>query len=91
MRMTCREVAMSVHDLIDDELRFGTRLATRAHLLICRDCRAYLGHLRRTVDLLGASFTRMDGDASDILASLLAERAVVARRPRPPAPSGGGL
>lgn len=49
MRLTCREVTERASELLDGTLSPMERLALRAHLAVCRNCRAYLSQLRRTV------------------------------------------
>jgi hypothetical protein len=58
MRISCHDAARSASDLIDEELPFGPRLKMRAHLLICRNCRTYVGQLRHTIDLVDAAVSR---------------------------------
>ncbi len=49
MRLTCREVTERASELLDGTLSPVERLTLRAHLAVCRNCRAYLDQLRRTV------------------------------------------
>jgi len=55
MRMTCREVATGSGALIDGDGPLGTRLKARAHLLVCRNCRRFLGQMRQTARLAAAT------------------------------------
>ncbi|MFE8070981.1 zf-HC2 domain-containing protein [Marinobacteraceae bacterium S3BR75-40.1] len=50
--LRCREVAVLASDYIDRELPARTRVAVRWHLLLCPRCRALVGNLRDTVQLL---------------------------------------
>jgi anti-sigma factor RsiW len=52
-RLTCREVAASVTDYLEDALPALAHARVEAHLAACEDCTAYLQQMRATIDVVG--------------------------------------
>lgn len=44
--LTCRQLVAQSSDLLDGELSFRQRIAVRAHLALCVNCRRFIRHLR---------------------------------------------
>ena len=51
--LKCRDVTELATDYLDGAMSPTGRMAMRWHLVLCRNCRAFLGQVRRTRDLLG--------------------------------------
>lgn len=73
-RMTCRDVAVEANAHLEGDLDPFASLAFRGHLLICRNCRAYVDQMRQTVRLLGQAARRQTRATDDIVELMLAER-----------------
>ncbi|MEP1215561.1 MAG: zf-HC2 domain-containing protein [Marinobacter sp.] len=52
--LMCRELARIASDYIDDELGTAQKLAVKMHLIMCEDCRSFIGNLRTSTDLIKA-------------------------------------
>jgi anti-sigma factor RsiW len=53
---SCRDLSRHASGYLDHDLPQWTRLRVSLHLLICRNCRHYLGQIRQTLALLAATF-----------------------------------
>lgn len=51
--LTCRELTEVITDYLEGRMSFMDRLRFRAHIGMCRDCRAYLVQMKHTVRTLG--------------------------------------
>ncbi|MGH7272630.1 MAG: anti-sigma factor family protein [Polyangiaceae bacterium] len=51
--MRCTEVTELTTEYLNGRLPFWHRLAFRMHVAMCRHCRAFLDHVRKTITLLG--------------------------------------
>lgn len=59
--LMCRDLARIASDYIDNELGTAQKLSVKMHLMMCRDCRSFIGNLRASIDLMGAhSSQRVD-------------------------------
>lgn len=64
--LMCRELAGIASDYIDGELSTGRRLSVQMHLLMCRHCRAFIGNLRASAELMrGHSSARVEQSVID--------------------------
>jgi len=52
--LMCRDLAEIASDYIDGELNRRQNLSVKMHLMMCRDCRTFIGNLRTSNQLLGA-------------------------------------
>lgn len=52
--LMCRELATIASDYIDGELSARRNLSVKLHLIMCRDCRTFIGNLRASSNLLSA-------------------------------------
>lgn len=52
--LMCRDLATIASDYIDGELSGGQNLSVKIHLLMCRDCRTFIGNLRTSSELMNA-------------------------------------
>lgn len=52
--LMCRELATIASDYLDGELGTADRLSVKVHLMMCRDCRSFIGQLRNSVTLMQA-------------------------------------
>mgnify|MGYP005841017953 CR=1 FL=1 len=50
----CKDTTELASDYLEDGLHGSLGWRFRLHLLICRNCRHYIGQLRRTVAMVGA-------------------------------------
>ncbi|MBD3658443.1 MULTISPECIES: zf-HC2 domain-containing protein [Marinobacter] len=50
--LMCRDLAVIASDYIDGELSGRQSLSVKMHLMMCRDCRTFIGNLRATTDLM---------------------------------------
>ena len=74
MRITCREMAAGASAHLDGDQTRLERFKAQAHLLACRDCRAHLDQLRRTVSLVSRAGRGPTGAEDRLVAVMLAER-----------------
>lgn len=51
--LKCRDVTELSTNYLEGAMSPTGRVAMRWHLMLCRNCRAFLGQVRRTRDLLG--------------------------------------
>lgn len=52
--LMCRDLARIGSDYIDDELGTAQKLSVKMHLMMCKDCRSFIGNLRASTDLIRA-------------------------------------
>ncbi|WP_303288864.1 zf-HC2 domain-containing protein [Marinobacter sp. SS8-8] len=52
--LMCRDLAVIASDYIDGELAGLQNLSVKLHLMMCGDCRTFIGNLRATTDLMKA-------------------------------------
>ncbi len=50
--LMCRDLARIASDYIDGELGTPQKLSIKMHLMMCKDCRSFIGNLRASIDLL---------------------------------------
>ncbi len=61
--LMCRDLARIASDYIDGKLGPTNAISVKMHLLMCRDCRSFIGNLRESVRLIqGHSDYRIDED-----------------------------
>ena len=52
--LMCKELAGIASDYIDGELSTGQNLSVKFHLMMCGDCRTFIGNLRMSTELMKA-------------------------------------
>ncbi|WP_291820300.1 zf-HC2 domain-containing protein [Marinobacter sp.] len=52
--LMCRDLAEIASDYIDGELNGRQNLSVKMHLMMCKDCRTFIGNLRASSNLLSA-------------------------------------
>ena len=52
--LMCRELAGIASDYIDGELSTGQNLSVKFHLMMCSDCRTFIGNLKMSTELMQA-------------------------------------
>ncbi len=52
--LMCRDLARIASDYIDGELGTMDRVSVKMHLLMCGQCRTFIGNLRESIDLMKA-------------------------------------
>ncbi len=52
--LMCRDLARIASDYIDDELGTPQKLSIKMHLMMCKDCRSFIGNLRASTKLIQA-------------------------------------
>mgnify|MGYP001086581756 CR=1 FL=1 len=52
--LMCRDLAEIASDYIDGELNVQKNLSVKMHLMMCKDCRSFIGNLRASTELLRA-------------------------------------
>jgi len=52
--LMCRDLAEIASDYIDGELNGRKNLSVKMHLMMCKDCRTFIGNLRASSNLLSA-------------------------------------
>jgi len=52
--LMCRDLAEVASDYIDGELNGRQNLSVKMHLMMCKDCRTFIGNLRASSNLLSA-------------------------------------
>ena len=61
--LMCRDLARIGSDYIDGKLRPTEKVSVKIHLMMCKDCRSFIGNLRESVRLIQShSDYRMDED-----------------------------
>lgn len=82
LMMTCAELEGFLVDYLDGTLPRPQRRTMALHLLLCRDCRAYLERYRRAIALGQAVFREPTDPVPDDVPEDLV-RAILAARRRP--------
>ncbi|QSP95683.1 zf-HC2 domain-containing protein [Marinobacter salinisoli] len=84
--LMCRDLAGIASDYIDGELSFGQSVSVKMHLMMCKDCRSFIGNLRMSTRLMqGHSSAQADDEVID----RIRQRVSSALQERQP-PSGPG-
>ncbi|WP_297797550.1 zf-HC2 domain-containing protein [uncultured Marinobacter sp.] len=52
--LMCRDLAMIASDYIDGELGTAGKLSVKMHLMMCGNCRTFIGNLRASTELMKA-------------------------------------
>ncbi|AXS83639.1 MULTISPECIES: zf-HC2 domain-containing protein [Marinobacter] len=52
--LMCRDLAVIASDYIDGELAGRQSLSVKMHLMMCKDCRTFIGNLRASTELMKA-------------------------------------
>ncbi|SDW73531.1 zf-HC2 domain-containing protein [Marinobacter mobilis] len=52
--LMCRDLATIASDYLDGELGATDRLSVKVHLMMCRNCRSFIGNLRNSAALIRA-------------------------------------
>ncbi|MDX1558980.1 MAG: zf-HC2 domain-containing protein [Marinobacter sp.] len=52
--LMCRDLAEIASDYIDGKLNGRQNLSVKMHLMMCKDCRTFIGNLRASSNLLSA-------------------------------------
>ncbi|MGM0570507.1 zf-HC2 domain-containing protein [Marinobacter sp.] len=61
--LMCRDLARISSDYIDGKLSTADSLSVKMHMLMCKDCRSFIGNLRESVRLMkGHSDYRINED-----------------------------
>ena len=60
--LMCRDLAVIASDYIDGELAGLQNLSVKLHLMMCGDCRTFIGNLRATTDLMKAHSSGQPGE-----------------------------
>ncbi len=73
--LTCRDVIEDfLADYVDGTLSLGVRMKVRLHLLLCKECMAYLQTYKKSRDLFGqASQVEMPDEMKAILRRFMLE------------------
>ena len=73
--LTCRDVIEDfLADYVDGTLSLGVRVQVKLHLLLCKECMAYLRTYKKSQDLFGqASQVEMPEEMKAILRRFLLE------------------
>lgn len=50
--LMCRDLAMIASDYIDGELGTVGKLSVKMHLMMCGNCRTFIGNLRASTELM---------------------------------------
>lgn len=79
--LMCRDLAVIASDYIDGELTGWQNLSVKMHLMMCKDCRTFIGNLRASTELLQAHSA---GHPDEELLRRIDERVAEALRARKP-------
>lgn len=52
--LMCRDLALIASDYIDGELGTAGKLSVKMHLMMCGNCRTFIGNLRASTELMKA-------------------------------------
>lgn len=52
--LMCKDLAVIASDYIDGELPVLQNMSVKMHLMMCKDCRTFIGNLRASSHLLSA-------------------------------------
>ncbi|MGP9831996.1 zf-HC2 domain-containing protein [Marinobacter sp. NSM] len=78
--LMCRDLAEIASDFIDGELSGRQNLTVKMHLMMCKDCRTFIGNLRASSNLLSA---HSSGRVDEAFLRRIDERVAKALRARP--------
>ena len=53
--LMCRDLSVIASDYIDGELPVLQNISVKMHLMMCKDCRTFIGNLRVSTELMNAS------------------------------------
>lgn len=71
MMLNCRDVSRRASAYLDGDLGLRERLALRAHLFICVNCRRYVAQLAATLNIVrDREWAGADAKAEDRLAAM---------------------
>ncbi|MBL3823728.1 MULTISPECIES: zf-HC2 domain-containing protein [Marinobacter] len=73
--LMCRDLAVIASDYIDGELPVLENMSVKMHLMMCKDCRTFIGNLRASTDMLNA---HSSGQADEELIRKIDERVALA-------------
>lgn len=51
LMLNCHEIEDFIDSYLDESLPWRRRALFRSHLLMCRECRSYIGAYKRTIEL----------------------------------------
>lgn len=78
--LMCRDLAVIASDYIDGELAGRQNLSVKMHLMMCKNCRTFIGNLRASIELMKAhSSTQPDEELLRRIGERVAE-ALIARK-----------
>ena len=77
--LMCRDLAEIASDYIDGELSGRQNLSVKMHLMMCKECRTFIGNLRASSELMRA---RSSGKADDEFIRRIDERVAEALNTR---------
>ncbi|WP_449285638.1 zf-HC2 domain-containing protein [Marinobacter sp. PE14] len=69
--LMCKDLAVIASDYIDGELPVLQNMSVKMHLMMCKDCRTFIGNLRASTDMLNA---HSSGQADEELIRKIDER-----------------
>ena len=77
--LTCREVESFIASYLDGTLPIGRSILFRLHLMMCKQCRAYIRSYKTARELVVRTLAPPEADASDrvpaeLIAAILAAR-----------------
>ncbi|TYC56721.1 zf-HC2 domain-containing protein [Marinobacter sp. BW6] len=73
--LMCKDLAVIASDYIDGELPVLENMSVKMHLMMCKDCRTFIGNLRASTDMLNA---HSSGQADEELIRKIDERVALA-------------
>ena len=82
--LMCRDLAVIASDYIDGELPVFQKMSVKMHLMMCRDCRTFIGNLRASTELMKA---HSSGQADEELIRRIDERVAEALKEGPQNPT----
>ncbi|MHA7809109.1 MAG: zf-HC2 domain-containing protein [Marinobacter adhaerens] len=78
--LMCMDLAVIASDYIDGELPVLQSMSVKMHLMMCKDCRTFIGNLRASTDMLKA---HSSGQADEELIRKIDERVAQALKEGP--------
>ncbi|WP_296936716.1 anti-sigma factor [uncultured Marinobacter sp.] len=78
--LMCRDLAVIASDYIDGELPVFQKMSVKMHLIMCKDCRTFIGNLRASTELMK---THSSGRADEELIRRIDERVAEALKEGP--------
>ena len=82
--LMCKDLAEIASDYIDGELNGRQNLSVKMHLMMCKNCRTFIGNLRASTDLLQA---HSSGQQNEELIRRIDERVAKALKEGPRNPT----